>query len=42
MARWIIQNKVKDFEDFAKFNVDGYKFSKAESTLSTPVFLRKP
>ena len=42
MARWIIQNKVKDFEDFVKFNVDGYKFSKTESTLSTPVFLRKP
>ena len=41
MARWIIQNKVKDFENLAKFNVDGYKFSKAESTASTPVFLRK-
>ena len=41
MARWIIQNKVKDFEDLVRFNVDGYKFSKAESTLSTPVFLRK-
>ena len=42
MARWIIQNKVKDFEDLVKFNVDGYKFSKGESTASTPVFLRKP
>ena len=41
MARWIIQNKVKDFEDLVRFNVDGYKFSKAESTASTPVFLRK-
>tara|TARA_B100001057_G_scaffold272347_2_gene272648 strand:- start:571 stop:951 length:381 start_codon:yes stop_codon:yes gene_type:complete len=41
MARWIIQNKVKDFEDLVKFNVDGYKYSKAESTISTPVFLRK-
>tara|TARA_B100001063_G_scaffold171474_1_gene160629 strand:+ start:1334 stop:2104 length:771 start_codon:yes stop_codon:yes gene_type:complete len=41
MARWIIQNKVKDFEDLVRFNVDGYKFSKAESTLSIPVFLRK-
>ena len=41
MARWIIQNKVKDFEDLVKFNVDGYKFSKGESTASTPVFLRK-
>ena len=42
MARWIIQNKVKDFEDLVKFNLDGYKFSKGESTASTPVFLRKP
>tara|TARA_E500000178_G_C16946331_1_gene719016 strand:- start:902 stop:1435 length:534 start_codon:yes stop_codon:yes gene_type:complete len=42
MARWIIQNKVKDFEDLVKFNVDGYKFSKSESTASAPVFLRKP
>ena len=41
MARWIIQNKVKDFEDLKKFNVDGYKYSKAESTSTTPVFLRK-
>ena len=41
MARWIIQNKVKAFEDLAKFNVDGYKYSKAESTATTPVFLRK-
>ena len=41
MARWIIQNKVKDFEDLANFNVDGYKYSKAESTATTPVFLRK-
>ena len=42
MARWIIQNKVKDFEDLANFNVDGYKYSKSESTATTPVFLRKP
>ena len=41
MARWIIQNKVKDFEDLKKFNVDGYKYSKAESTSTIPVFLRK-
>ena len=27
--------RVKDFD------VDGYKYSKAESTLTTPVFLRK-
>ena len=42
MARWIIQNKVTDFEDLKKFSVDGYKYSKAESTTTVPVFLRKP
>ena len=41
MARWVIQNKVKDFEDLINFDLDGYKYSKAESTTSTPVFLRK-
>ena len=41
MARWIIKNKVKDFEELMKFNLDGYKYSKAESTATTPVFLRK-
>tara|TARA_Y200000002_G_scaffold108177_1_gene88483 strand:+ start:659 stop:1429 length:771 start_codon:yes stop_codon:yes gene_type:complete len=42
MARWIIQNKVTDFEDLKKFSVDEYKYSKAESTTTVPVFLRKP
>ena len=42
MARWIIQNKVTDFEELSGFNVDGYKYSKAESTVGVPVFLRKP
>ena len=41
MARWIIQNKVTDFEDLTKFNLDGYRYSKAESSATTPVFLRK-
>ena len=41
MARWIIKNKVKDFEELINFNLDGYKYSKAESTATTPVFLRK-
>ena len=41
MARWIIKNKVKDFEELMKFNLDGYKYSKTESTATTPVFLRK-
>ena len=41
MARWIIQNKVTDFEELVNFNIDGYRYSKAESTISEPVFLRK-
>ena len=41
MARWIIQNKITDFEDLINFDIDGYKYSKAESTTSEPVFLRK-
>ena len=41
MAKWIIQNKVTDFEDLINFNLDGYKYSKAESSATTPVFLRK-
>ena len=42
MARWIIENKIKDFENLSSFNVDGYKYSKSESTTTSPVFLRKP
>ena len=41
MARWIIQNKVTNFEDLSGFDLDGYKYSKAESTTTVPVFLRK-
>ncbi len=41
MARWIIQNKVTNFEDLSGFDLDGYKYSKAESTATVPVFLRK-
>ena len=41
MARWIIQNKVTNFEDLSGFDVDGYKYSKGESTATVPVFLRK-
>ncbi len=41
MARWIIKNKVTDFEDLTGFDLDGYRYSKAESTTTVPVFLRK-
>ena len=40
MARWIIENNIKDFEKLSKFNIDKYYFSKSESTVTEPVFLR--
>ena len=41
MTRWIIQNRVKNTKDLINFDLDGYKYSKAESTADNPVFLRK-
>jgi len=40
MARWIIKNDIKDFERLVEFNVDGYYFSKENSSMTEPVFLR--
>ena len=40
MAKWIIQQKIRDFEKLSDFNLDGYYYSKKESTLTEPVFLR--
>lgn len=40
MARWIIKNDIKDFERLTEFNVDGYYFSKENSSMTEPVFLR--
>jgi cytoplasmic iron level regulating protein YaaA (DUF328/UPF0246 family) len=40
MARWIIQNKVKDFERLSEFNLDGYYYSEEDSSVTEPVFLR--
>jgi cytoplasmic iron level regulating protein YaaA (DUF328/UPF0246 family) len=40
MAKWIIENNIKDFEQLSQFNLDGYYFSKAESSAAEPVFLR--
>ena len=40
MARWIIQNKVKDFEKLSEFNLDGYYYSEEDSSATEPVFLR--
>mgnify|MGYP001191903858 FL=1 len=41
MSRFIIQNKIKKFEDLMDFNLDGYRYSKKESKENSPVFLRK-
>ena len=41
MAAWIIQNRVEDPEGLTKFRLDGYKYSKNDSTPEKPVFLRK-
>jgi len=40
MARFVIQNKIKNLEDLNKFNLDGYTYSKKDSSEYSPVFLR--
>ncbi len=40
MAKWVIENNVRDFEKLSKFNLDGYYFSKKDSSATEPVFLR--
>ena len=40
MARFVIQNKIKNPTDLNKFNLDGYKFSAKDSSEYSPVFLR--
>ena len=41
MAAWILQNRVEDVQALAKFRLDGYRYSKDESTPEKPVFLRR-
>ena len=41
MARFIIQNRIKKTDELIDFDLDGYKYSKADSTTNSPVFLRK-
>ena len=41
MARFIIQNRIKKTDELVNFDLDGYKYSKADSTVDSPVFLRK-
>ena len=40
MARFVIQNKIKNPADLNKFNLDGYKYSKKDSSEYSPVFVR--
>ncbi len=42
MAAYIIKNRIKSPAKLNEFNVDGYRYSKVESTASQPVFLRDP
>lgn len=41
MCAYIIKNRLKKPEDLLSFDVDGYQYSEKDSTLNTPVFLRK-
>ena len=40
MARYIVQNQIKDLSELKKFNLDGYKFSSKESSANELVFKR--
>lgn len=41
MARYIVENKVKDLDEIKKFNSSGYKFSPEESDDEQLTFIRK-
>lgn len=41
MARYAIDNRLKDVEGLKKFRVDGYRFNKSESTAREWVFTRE-
>ncbi|MDA9371297.1 peroxide stress protein YaaA [Gammaproteobacteria bacterium] len=41
MSHWMIKNKITSAQDLIKFNEEGYKYSKKDSTPEEPVFLRK-
>lgn len=40
MSRWVIQNRIEDPDQLPKFDVDGYRYSEAESKPGKPTFLR--
>ncbi len=41
MARWIIDNRIEDYRDLIKFDVDGYFYDDEESTAKQFVFKRE-
>jgi len=41
MAAWLIRNRVRTAGRIRDFDVAGYRYSEAESTPATPVFLRR-
>ena len=40
MARWLVDNDVREAEDLRGFDAGGYEFSESESTPAKPVFKR--
>jgi cytoplasmic iron level regulating protein YaaA (DUF328/UPF0246 family) len=40
MARYVVENRISDPADLKGFNLDGYKYYAAESTVDKPVFRR--
>ena len=40
MARYVVENRISDPADLKGFNLDGYKYCAAESTVLKPVFRR--
>ncbi|MCE9678000.1 peroxide stress protein YaaA [Shewanella sp. AS1] len=41
MARYLLDNKVKDYDGLIQFDTGGYYYSEAESSVNEPVFLRE-
>ena len=41
MAKFILENKIENSRELKNFNLDGYEFSKEESSEKNPTFLRK-
>lgn len=41
MTRWIVDNRIDRADDLRGFNVEGYKYSKSQSTAEQMIFTRK-